>query len=76
MIGQIKLKSQLERLLQSDSFPRFSIFIGERGSGRKTIIRNILGKLGILRECSIDVASVRDVIVGSVLSAIIRVITK
>ena len=62
MVGQSKLKAQIGRLLQDDNFPRFSIFIGEQGSGRKTIIRSMLKGLGTCQECAIDVDTVREVI--------------
>ena len=60
MIGQTKLQSQIGETL--DRFPRFSIFIGDKGSGRKTIIRQALKDLGTIQECAIDVDSVREVI--------------
>ena len=38
MIGQENLKSQIERLIENDTFPRFSIFVGPKGSGKKTLL--------------------------------------
>lgn len=38
MIGQGKLQSQLFGLIHDDKFPRFAVFIGPRGSGKKTLI--------------------------------------
>lgn len=38
MIGQQHLQSQIEQLIDNGTFPRFSIFIGPRGSGKKTLL--------------------------------------
>ena len=38
MIGQNKLQSQIFNLIHDEKFPRFAVFIGPRGSGKKTII--------------------------------------
>lgn len=38
MIGQCKLHSRVESLVKVNKFPHFAIFIGQRGSGRKTFI--------------------------------------
>ena len=62
MIGQSKLKERLKSLLEAEHFPRFTILVGERGSGRKTIIQETLGILGVCQMCSSDVDSVREVI--------------
>ena len=62
MIGQSKLQQKIQSMIESDKFPRFSIFIGDKGSGRKTIIRDALKSLGDYQECAIDVDSVREII--------------
>lgn len=63
MIGQTKLQAQVGDLLFRGKFPRFSIFIGDKGSGRKTFIKQTLGgSMGTYQECAIDVESVREVI--------------
>ena len=38
MIGQTNLQSRLEQLIENDTFPRFSIFVGPKGSGKKTLL--------------------------------------
>ena len=65
MIGQTKLKKQVGDILQSGKFPRFSIFIGERGSGRRTFIKEMLLGLGDYQECDSDVDTVRQVVAQS-----------
>lgn len=63
MIGQHKLKEQIGDLFFKGKFPRFSIFLGDKGSGRKTIIQEDIGyKWGAYQECGCDVDSVREVI--------------
>lgn len=39
MIGQKQLCSTVESMLKANTFPQFTIFVGLRGSGRKTFIR-------------------------------------
>ena len=62
MIGQTNLKARLQELIDSKSYPRFSIFVGEKGSGRKTTILDKLKVLGDCQICGVDVDSVRNVI--------------
>lgn len=38
MIGQRNLQSRIEQLIENDTFPRFSIFVGPKGSGKKTLL--------------------------------------
>ena len=38
MIGQHQLQSQINQLIEENSFPRFSIFVGPKGSGKKTLL--------------------------------------
>ncbi len=42
MIGQKQLQSRIEKLIESGTFPRFSIFVGPRGSGKKTFVKEIV----------------------------------
>lgn len=59
MIGQEKLRETLNRLI-SVGFPSFSIFLGARGSGRKTLVKwfydNCCGKTAVctFRDCSVE----------------------
>lgn len=63
MIGQHDLKEQIGDLFLKGKFPRFSIFVGEKGSGRKTFIQQEIGnKWGLYQECSCDVDTVREII--------------
>ena len=39
MIGQTKLHDTIERTI--DRFPKFSIFAGPKGSGKKTIVKEV-----------------------------------
>ena len=40
MIGQVNLQSRVDRLLHEfNTFPNFSIFVGPRGSGKKTFLK-------------------------------------
>ena len=38
MIGQHQLQSRINQLIEENSFPRFSIFVGPKGSGKKTLL--------------------------------------
>lgn len=38
MIGQKNLIGRIEHLIDNNNFPRFSIFVGPRGSGKKTLL--------------------------------------
>ena len=39
MIGQKYLKKYVQTLIDEDNFPRFSIFVGPKGSGKKRFLR-------------------------------------
>lgn len=39
MIGQKYLKKYVKTLIEEDNFPRFSIFVGPKGSGKKRFLR-------------------------------------
>ena len=45
MIGQTKLQDTINRTI--DRFPKFTIFVGPKGSGRKTLVKEIFKKLHI-----------------------------
>ena len=67
MIGQHNLQSRIEQLIENHTFPRFSIFVGPKGSGKKTFVDTvIIGKLALLSMTSgIKVDEVRQLIVDS-----------
>lgn len=65
MIGQQHLQSQIKQLIDNDTFPRFSIFVGPKGSGKKTFVREVIIKEitdGLYEECGIKVDDVRNLI--------------
>lgn len=47
MIGQKELLKNIDELIRKKSFPRFSILIGNKGSGKKLICDHIADKLGL-----------------------------
>ena len=47
MIGQTKLLNNIQVLIDREKYPRFSIFIGRTGSGRKTVAREVAKRLGV-----------------------------
>lgn len=64
MIGQKYLKRYVKTLIEEGNFPRFSIFVGSKGSGRKTFVNEIIRDLtdGIYVESGIKVDDVRELI--------------
>lgn len=63
MIGQTKLKSQIDALVLSNKYPRFSIITGLKGSGRRTLANYIAQKLDYsIVEVGVSIQDVRDVI--------------
>jgi len=64
MIGQKELKADLKALIERNKYPRFSIFIGQTGSGRKTLAKEIAKKL------ELQVVQLPDVKVDTIRSMI------
>lgn len=64
MIGQKSLKADLTALIERDRYPRFSIFVGQTGSGRKTIAKELAKKLDlqIVQLPDVKVDTVRSMI--------------
>lgn len=64
MVGQQSLHDRIEHLVFANKFPRFSIFVGAKGSGKKTFVRELFGNLpnALYCECGIKVDDVREVI--------------
>lgn len=63
IIGQKKLLSEINHLLDSGTFPRYSILQGPFGSGKKMIASYIAKKLdATFVPCELSVDSVREVI--------------
>lgn len=65
MIGQENLLNKIEKLA-SGSFPRFTLIVGPKGSGKKLVCREIANKLKCpLVPIGTGVEEVREVIVNS-----------
>lgn len=47
MVGQNNLKQKLGVLIENDSFPRFTILVGAKGSGKKLMCRWISQEMGV-----------------------------
>ena len=64
MIGQKELQSRIEQLIENRTFPRFSILVGPRGSGKKTFAKFIKYKFheALFADVGIGVDAVRDII--------------
>ena len=65
MIGQSNLQSRIKQSIDNGTFPRFSIFVGPKGSGKKTFVREVIIKEiteGLYEECGIKVDDVRSLI--------------
>lgn len=64
MIGQKYLKKYVKTLIDEGNFPRFSIFVGPKGSGRKTFVHEVIQDLtdGLYVESGIKVDDVREII--------------
>jgi DNA polymerase-3 subunit delta' len=63
MIGQTVLRERINGQIERKKFPRFSILIGEKGSGKKTLAKEIAKNLGIsavMTETTVD--NIRQVI--------------
>lgn len=67
MIGQQHLQSQIEQMIENGTFPRFSIIVGPRGSGKKTLAHLIYQKFGtgIFSNIGTSVDAVRQCIAQS-----------
>ena len=68
MIGQKELRTRIEQLIENGTFPRFSIFVGPKGSGKKTLanwIRRCMGrnKMVISYEATdVKIDTIREII--------------
>ena len=68
MIGQHQLQSRINQLIEENSFPRFSIFVGPKGSGKRTLanwIRRCMGQneLTISYEATdVKIDTIREII--------------
>ena len=63
MIGQSNLLQSIDRMIENNSFPRFSIIVGQEGSGKNLVVDYIGQKLHIQRVyMGTMVNNVRDMI--------------
>ena len=63
MIGQRELWARIEHQIRNDKFPRFAIFIGECGSGKKTLAKKVAKTLNgssVITDTKVD--SIREII--------------
>ena len=68
MIGQRNLQNQIEQLIKNRTFPRFSILVGPKGSGKKTLAHEIGHMFNAWRVSSdyVDVYRLPDVKIDTV----------
>ena len=78
MIGQHNLQSQIEQLVKDGTFPRFSILVGPRGSGKKTLAREIAKKIpnALVFDIGLSVEDVRVSIENAykMINTVVRII--
>lgn len=61
MIGQSKIITWVQN--NRDNFPHFIVFVGPRGSGKRTLCKTVSNILScVYSECEINVGTVREVI--------------
>lgn len=61
--GQKRLLEDIDTLIKNNTFPRFSIIVGDTGFGKKVISEYIAKQLSAnFAPCSVDVESVRETI--------------
>lgn len=75
MIGQHNLQSRIEQLIENGTFPRFSILVGPKGSGKKTLAhelerlfnnwRVISDHVNVYELPDVKIDTIRDIITQS-----------
>ena len=65
MIGQEKLLTKLDKLIERNKLPRFTILVGPKGSGKKMIVNHIKEQVGdaLLSTYGISVDDIRQLII-------------
>ena len=78
MIGQANLQSRISQLINDGTFPRFSIFVGPRGSGKKTLAHEIAKKIpdALVFDVGLSVGDVRTSIENAykMVNTVVRII--
>lgn len=74
MIGQTQLRNRIEQLIENRTFPRFSIFVGPKGSGKKTFAKELKYLFDTWRVISdtVNVYMLPDVKIDTVREIIIQ----
>lgn len=64
MIGQELLRADLMALIEREKYPRFAIFVGQTGSGRKTLAKEVAKKMNlhIVQLPDVKVDTIRSMI--------------
>jgi DNA polymerase III delta prime subunit len=64
MIGQENLQNRIQEQISNNTFPRFAILVGQKGSGKKTFARNIAKWLceNIIQLEDVKVDSIRNMV--------------
>ena len=72
MIGQANLQSRIEQLIKNHTFPRFSILVGPKGSGKKTFAHELENMFNERRVISdyVNVYELPDVKIDTIRKAI------
>lgn len=66
MIGQKQLIELIDKQISEDKFPKFSIIVGAKGSGKKLIVEHIAKQLGAhIYKCSIKMDDIKELIDNS-----------
>ena len=78
MIGQANLHSRIEQLINDGTFPRFSILVGPKGSGKKTLAHEIAKKIpnALVFDVGLSVGDVRTSIENAykMVNTVVRII--
>lgn len=78
MIGQCNLQSRIEQLIENGTFPRFSILVGPKGSGKKTLAHDIAKKIpdALVFDVGLAVGDVRASIENAykMVNTVVRII--
>jgi len=78
MVGQKQLQSRMYQLIENDTFPRFSILVGPKGSGKKLLAHDVAKKISnaLVYDVGISVSDVRAAVENSykMVNTVVRII--